>query len=46
MLSIAEGEQARGRSSKVDDDEEECRKRIDPEMRAEPGKADRQGGNR
>ena len=40
--AIAEREQARGRGAEIDHGEEERRQRVDAEMRAEPGQAERQ----
>ena len=42
MAAIADRIKARGRTAQIDDQKEEGRKRIDPEMRAKPGQSHRQ----
>ena len=46
VAAIAEREQARRRAAEIDHDEEEGRERVDAEMRAEPGQAERQRDGR
>ena len=43
VAAVAEAIEARRRAAEVDDHEEEGGKRIDAEMRAEPGQTERQG---
>ena len=40
--AIAERIEARRRAAEIDDDEEEGRQRVEPEMRADPRQAERQ----
>jgi hypothetical protein len=42
IFAIAESEQARGRPSKVDDNDEKARQSVDAKMRAEPRQTERQ----
>jgi hypothetical protein len=44
VAAIAESEDARDRGAEVDHGEEKSRERVEAEMRAEPGQADRQRG--
>ena len=46
VAAIAEREEARGRAAEIDDDQEERGQRVDAEMRAEPGQAERQRSRR
>ena len=41
--AVAEPIEARRRAAEIDDDEEERGQRIEAEMRADPGQAERQG---
>src|SRR5476649_317202 len=48
VAAIAEREQARRSAAEIDHHQEKCRQRVDAEMRAQPGQAERQchGGGR
>ena len=46
MPAVAEREQARRRAAEIDHDQEKCRQRVDAEMRAQPGQAERQRDGR
>ena len=43
VAAIAEREQARRSAAEIDHHQEKCRQRVDAEMRAQPGQAERQG---
>src|SRR6185436_1034324 len=46
VTPVAEGEQARGGAAEIDHHEKEGRQGVEPEMRAQPGQADRQDPRR